>query len=226
MKVKLSTLQGQGTGKEFLIPTPVCLIGRSKECHLRPSCEAISRRHCEIFVKGENVLVRDLGSKNGTFVNGERIETEDIAVLRAGDKIQIGPLRFEVVLDSGVRGEKKPAEVRNAKDVLEHITSHGKTAPGIDDSDIEDWFDEANRKERERRLDDPDTRQLTLEETDQVLQKRPIEETAKEDTQQPERTPGKVRGKREFGKLPRKTVVVKDSSEAASEALREFFKGR
>jgi pSer/pThr/pTyr-binding forkhead associated (FHA) protein len=226
MKVKLRALQGDDAGKEFRIPTSVCLIGRSKECHLRPRSEAVSRRHCEILVEGENVIVRDLGSKNGTFINGERIQTEDVAVLRTGDKLRIGPLRFEVVIDSGVPGEKKPAELRYAKDVPNRITSHGQIAPGIDQSDVGSWLDEADRMERERQLRDPETCQLTLEETDQVLQKKPIEETAKEETPQHAPTPEKGRGRREFGKLPRKTATAKDSGEAAAEVLREFFKNR
>jgi pSer/pThr/pTyr-binding forkhead associated (FHA) protein len=71
------------------------LIGRSKECDLRASSELVSRRHCEFILKAKSLRVRDLASKNGTFVNGVRIEEE--IELAGGDRLQIGPLRFEVI---------------------------------------------------------------------------------------------------------------------------------
>lgn len=66
--------------------TPV-VLGRSRTCDLRlPSGDA-SRRHAEIVPVTGGYLVRDLGSTNGTFVNGERVEQQQ---LRPGDRIRIG----------------------------------------------------------------------------------------------------------------------------------------
>ena len=56
MKVKLKVLKGSGAGKEIRIPTPKCLIGRSDECHMRPKSEAVSRRHCVLYVKDGKVV--------------------------------------------------------------------------------------------------------------------------------------------------------------------------
>jgi pSer/pThr/pTyr-binding forkhead associated (FHA) protein len=51
----------------------------------------VSRRHAEFVREGDDFLVRDVGSLNGTYVNRNRI---DSAVLRAGDEVQIGKYRL------------------------------------------------------------------------------------------------------------------------------------
>lgn len=116
MKVKLKVLKGSGGDRLFKIPTPKCLVGRGEDCHLRPKSDVISRRHCAILVEHGNVIVRDLQSRNGTFVDGERIE--DDRVLKPGDKLQIGPLVFEVVIDRSLGGEKR-SKVKSVKEAAE-----------------------------------------------------------------------------------------------------------
>lgn len=64
-------------------------IGRHSSCDLTILRHAVSRRHAEIVYDGDGYLLRDLGSRNGTYLNGERVE--GTARLRSGDKIEIGP---------------------------------------------------------------------------------------------------------------------------------------
>jgi pSer/pThr/pTyr-binding forkhead associated (FHA) protein len=64
------------------------VIGRSAECELRVPSVAASRRHAAVVRRGDDVLVRDLGSTNGTLVNGARIVGE--RALEAGDRIEVG----------------------------------------------------------------------------------------------------------------------------------------
>ena len=64
------------------------VLGRDSLCDLRLDDHAVSRRHAEIVVDEESVLVRDLGSLNGTFVNGEQLTGE--IQLKPGDKLRIG----------------------------------------------------------------------------------------------------------------------------------------
>ncbi len=68
-------------------------IGRAAECELRPPSGDASRRHAEIVGGKDGFTIRDLGSTNGTFVNGERIREHR---LEPGDRIQIGssPMTF------------------------------------------------------------------------------------------------------------------------------------
>jgi hypothetical protein len=96
MDLKLLVVQGKPEGKEIPVQVPRFIIGRSAECQLRPNSELISRHHCQISVNGDEVTIMDLGSSNGTIVNGERI-TEEVPI-NDGDLVQVGPLGFQVLL--------------------------------------------------------------------------------------------------------------------------------
>ena len=78
-----------GTAIEML---PEMGIGRQKENEIRIEDELVSRRHAIVRVEGENCLLTDLGSSNGTFVNGERVEGS--VTSQAGDVIRIGGSEF------------------------------------------------------------------------------------------------------------------------------------
>jgi pSer/pThr/pTyr-binding forkhead associated (FHA) protein len=78
MQVRLKILRGSNAGKEIKIPVPKCLIGRGDNCHLKPQSDAISRNHCEIVTSDTEVVVRDLNSRNGTHVNGQKIVEETV----------------------------------------------------------------------------------------------------------------------------------------------------
>jgi hypothetical protein len=83
---------GEYQGNEFFIKGDDFLIGRAFECHLMLNDEMISGQHARIVRSGEHYEVQDLGSTNGTFVNGEKIDKK---VLRTGDVIRFGALEFE-----------------------------------------------------------------------------------------------------------------------------------
>src|SRR5256886_1024869 len=114
MHVRLKIMQGSNKGKEVKIPTPKCLIGRGEDCHLRPQSDAISRHHCAIVTSENEVIVRDLKSRNGTFVNDEPVADE--AVLLNGDMLRVGPLQFEMVIEQSVAKAKRPkiADIKEA----------------------------------------------------------------------------------------------------------------
>ena len=63
------------------------VVGRSEDADIRIVAPGISRRHARIIVRGDQVMLEDLGSKNGTHVNGRRVST---CVLADGDRIQFG----------------------------------------------------------------------------------------------------------------------------------------
>jgi hypothetical protein len=71
-------------------------IGRGKECALTVATDDASRRHAEVYQEDGTVLVRDLGSKNGTFVNGELIGGP--RALEPGDRIGIGSAQITFCL--------------------------------------------------------------------------------------------------------------------------------
>jgi len=63
-------------------------IGRGRDCELVLITDSASRRHAEVYPEGAEFYVRDLGSKNGTYLNGERLERA--LELRPGDRIGVG----------------------------------------------------------------------------------------------------------------------------------------
>ena len=71
------------------------LIGRHPECGVQLESNAVSRRHARVFVEGGGYAIEDLGSGNGTFVNGQKIEGP--TQLKPQDRIKLGPvlMRFE-----------------------------------------------------------------------------------------------------------------------------------
>lgn len=71
----------------------VLLIGRHPECDVRINLTSISRRHCCLAQVDDTMIVRDLGSRHGVWVNGRRVEEK---VLKAGDQLAIGPKLFKV----------------------------------------------------------------------------------------------------------------------------------
>ncbi len=78
----------------YLSQTRVISVGRQEGCSLVINHTTISRRHAEIsYVHGQHML-RDLGSKNGTTINNQRIEPNSITILRPDDKISFGHVQF------------------------------------------------------------------------------------------------------------------------------------
>ena len=94
MDVRLRSLAANSAGKEIKLPAARFLIGRDEDCHLRPKSDLVSRHHCMVLVEDDGVVVRDLGSRNGTYVNDQRIVGEQL--LAAGDRLRVGLLEFEV----------------------------------------------------------------------------------------------------------------------------------
>jgi pSer/pThr/pTyr-binding forkhead associated (FHA) protein len=94
MIAKLIVASGKSAGRAISIKRNRLLIGRAEECDVRPLSEDVSRRHCEVIVGPADVWVADLGSRNGTFVNGQRIvEKTQVA---DGDIIRVGVLELKV----------------------------------------------------------------------------------------------------------------------------------
>ncbi len=161
MELTLKLLSGRNTGKEIAVSHNKFLIGRADDCHLRPHSDLVSRHHCVLLVEEGFCAVRDFGSRNGTYVNEERIVGQ--RELHNGDKIKVGVLEFEVELSSRVGGKKKP-KVKDIKDVAQRTASAAGQGGDVDE-DISDWLsDEQDVRE---------TQQIDLPETDQPPHETP-----------------------------------------------------
>src|SRR5262249_53696747 len=81
-------------GRQVPVSRVPFLIGRASNCHLRPSSPAVGSRHCALLHRNGGLLLTDLGSTNGTFLNGVRLVGS--AAFGAGDEFAVGPLRFRL----------------------------------------------------------------------------------------------------------------------------------
>jgi predicted component of type VI protein secretion system len=94
MIAKLIVASGKSAGRSIAIKRNRLLIGRAEECDVRPLSEEVSRRHCAVVVGPADVWVEDLGSRNGTFVNGDRITAK--TRLADGDLLRVGSLELKL----------------------------------------------------------------------------------------------------------------------------------
>ena len=94
MITKLIVATGKSAGRSIAVKKNTLLIGRAEECDIRPLSEDVSRRHAAVHVGPADVWVEDLGSRNGTFVNGDKITGK--TKVASGDLIRVGALELTV----------------------------------------------------------------------------------------------------------------------------------
>lgn len=232
MQVKLKVQSGSHEGKEISVSSEKFLVGRSESCQLRPKSESVSRKHCIIVLKDNRVLVQDLKSRNGTYVNDKRLPVDKAKVLNGGDILRIGKLQFEVVIEHGLQGVKKP-EVADVGDAAARTVEAGSHDSRFEAVDVSAWLDEADQIDRVRKLSDPETRQFRL---DHEIEEDSSADEASEsgdstelsvdsDTDTKRKLPQK---QKKPGKLPAdfKKAMSENSRDAADNALKRFFSGR
>ena len=104
------------------------VIGRSSDCNLRIASKEVSRKHCSILVSESVVLVRDLGSSNGTYLDGRRIEPNIDIPLPPDSELEIGNVRFVVQYNAPTDAEGSTAEVPNAVLIAKLEAEHKSAA--------------------------------------------------------------------------------------------------
>jgi two-component system cell cycle response regulator len=95
----LVVIYGDELGKKYNLNSSSLLIGRSSKCDIQIDQESTSRNHSKIVNTGKSILIRDLGSTNGTYVNDEPIEEY---VLRDADLIKIGRTIFKFLTGGNI----------------------------------------------------------------------------------------------------------------------------
>lgn len=83
----LIVLAGSAMGEMFKLTREQTIIGRGQRAHIRMMDEGVSREHCELLIEGDKVVLHDLGSTNGTYCRGLRVDRHE---LQDGDKILVG----------------------------------------------------------------------------------------------------------------------------------------
>lgn len=243
MQVRLRVQSGSHEGKEIEVSEKRFLIGRSESCQLRPKSESVSRRHCILAMKDGRVLVQDLKSRNGTFVNDKRLPADKAKVLKDGDLLRVGKLMFTLVIEHGLQASKKP-EVKDIADAAARTKQSSGEDSRFEEVDVDSWLDEADAIDRVRKQTDPDTRQFRLdakegensddlsvdgtvmiEDAPAKKQDNDTKMSSDDDTSTGSRV---IPPKSKPGKLPEsaKKALKENSRDAADDALKRFFSGR
>lgn len=115
-------VKADGTSRELPLEREMTVIGRDEHARLRIPVPQVSRKHCEVVVKDPKVQVRDLGSSNGTYVNGRKVREADLA---PGDLVTVGPVVFVVKING------EPGKI-DAKDC------YAAGTVGLEDDDDDD----------------------------------------------------------------------------------------
>jgi DNA-binding NtrC family response regulator len=124
--VRLVVEEGYNRGTEYALGTDALVLGRGEECSIQLLDDGVSRKHVELRREGGGISVRDLGSRNGTRVNGIPVEQ---ATALPGDRIALGGVRLLVVAPVVTGPVSGTSAVRP--------TSAMETPPRLDETVIE-----------------------------------------------------------------------------------------
>jgi predicted component of type VI protein secretion system len=139
---KLVVLTQSLAGRSYDLATERTTVGRVEDNAFQIAEPSVSSRHCEVLLRGGEIVVKDLNSTNGTFINGEKI-TE--GVLKPGQTLRLG--NVELKLDAPGAAAPAPAapppapKKETAKAAaggvsLRDLESGGRTGPGFDTKSI------------------------------------------------------------------------------------------
>jgi predicted component of type VI protein secretion system len=202
MEVQLVVASGSKAGQVIPVTGPKFIIGRADDCHLKPRSDLISRYHCAVISEDDYVAIRDLGSKNGVFLNGEQVSMEH--ELQNGDKLSVGPLEFFVHITVVIKGQKKP-KIESVQEAVARTVEIQDTGTETDskESEIADWLLSAGESDQ-----DQETQTIEAAEVLASIQeaKTPEPPTASSQPQNP------AKG-------------APASRDAAANLLKNFFKG-
>ena len=99
MQIQLIIADGNRKGQVIPVNVPSFMIGRAEGCNLRSRSPNVSRHHCTLLTNNGMVTVQDLGSESGTFVNGDKVSSQE---LKDGDRLVVGTHMFVMSLQAGM----------------------------------------------------------------------------------------------------------------------------
>lgn len=100
-------IQNQGmTGRACELHTDRTTIGRVEDNTFHIADPSVSSHHCEVQLRGSDIIIRDLNSTNGSFINGNKIEE---SVLKPGQVLRLGQVELKLELDGGATTSAPPA---------------------------------------------------------------------------------------------------------------------
>jgi len=101
-EIFLLQLKGPRIGSRVFLPEGETIVGRSGSCTVVLDVESISRRHCSLLVSGDEVRILDLGSTNGTWLNGRRLQAKEPTSIEVGDRLEVGEVVYKLLREGDV----------------------------------------------------------------------------------------------------------------------------
>ncbi len=96
MAFQLVVLRGRSETQTIRLGNGLTVVGRQDGCQLQIRSSQVSRKHCELSEKDGVLIVKDLGSSNGTFINGEPVPPRQPTAVENGDEVRLGRLRMYI----------------------------------------------------------------------------------------------------------------------------------
>jgi pSer/pThr/pTyr-binding forkhead associated (FHA) protein len=151
MNVRLVVVDGPTKTADLNLRKTETLVGRQKGCDVRIPSDQVSRRHCLLLYKDGRLMVEDLQSANGTFVNGARVD--EPLLIRPGELLRIGPLQFRVEYTLATKALRPKAEPMSPRDLTDDELPAAAAPGDHDESDgggIYGFKDEPKRTKRKK----------------------------------------------------------------------------
>lgn len=104
---KLVLLSAGMTGRTYDLKAEKTTVGRVEDNAFQIAEPSVSSHHCEVLLRGNDVVVRDLNSTNGTFINGEKISEGPI---KPGQILRLGQIEMRLETDTPAPASKKPLD--------------------------------------------------------------------------------------------------------------------
>ncbi|WP_413289937.1 FHA domain-containing protein [Bdellovibrio sp. HCB337] len=118
----LRVLTGPAAGQTFDLRMGRNLIGRAPNCDVKITSNGVSKEHAEVHVYKEKIMIADLKSSNGTFINGVRVQN---GLVRLGDKISVHDVIFDIIPAAEIRPKSSvPSQTVNIS-----LPMNGNAAP-------------------------------------------------------------------------------------------------
>ena len=127
MAAVLIILSGKHQGKRLTLPEGEAVIGRDESCQIRLATTEVSRKHCRLVCEADQVVVHDLGSRNGVLVNDVAIHGQ--VELQPGDILRVGPVAFQL---AGKKTATAAPAKKSASDdsIMDWLTDEDEEAEG------------------------------------------------------------------------------------------------
>jgi len=126
MQAHFTILSGAHRGQTFQVLRGKFIIGREHDCHLVLDTNSVSRHHCVLLLDDYTLRIRDLASKNGTFLNRDQTRVGE-RILLDGDTVRIGDTVIRIELES--RTASKPAAAPETQDAGPETIDHANHSP-------------------------------------------------------------------------------------------------